>query len=259
IKYIRKDPRTLSALDAWAGSSKLVITGHYFWISGVPLQKSQQGLFRALLYGILAQCPDLIPTVCYKLWQSKGSLLVGSEPWTFDELSEAIGRIKGQRLVSEGRSVCFCFFIDGLDEFDGDHKELPPILNGLVDAQSIKICASSRPWNSFRNAFGGDTTKLLVLQDLTHQDVSIYTRSQPEKSPRLLEIQHEITEKASGMFLWVFLVIRGLSDSLENGDDMKELKRRVSHFPSDLDAYFRYMFEHYDEFYEAQVAQIFLV
>lgn len=61
------------------------------------------------------------------------------------------------------------------------------------------------------------------------------------------------------MFLWVFLVIRGLSDSLENGDDMKELKRRVSHFPSDLDAYFRYMFEHYDEFYEAQVAQIFLV
>lgn len=50
IKYIRQDPRTQSALCAWAGSSRLVVKGHYFWISGVPLQKSQQGLFQALLY-----------------------------------------------------------------------------------------------------------------------------------------------------------------------------------------------------------------
>lgn len=195
--------------------------------------------------------------------------MTGSEPWTINELSEAIGRIEGQQLVSGGKSVCFCFFIDGLDEFNGDHKQLLPLLKGLVDVQSIKICASSRPWNPFENAFGGDSRKLLVLQDLTRQDISIYTRSQLEKSPRLLEIQREcndghdivseITGKASGMFLWVYLVIRGLSDSLENGDGIEELRDRVRRLPSDLDKYFRYMFKHYDEFYEKQVAQIFLV
>lgn len=61
------------------------------------------------------------------------------------------------------------------------------------------------------------------------------------------------------MFLWVYLVIRGLSDSLENGDGIEELRDRVRSLPSDLDKYFRYMFKHHDEFYEKQVAQIFLV
>ena len=38
-----------------------------------------------------------------------------------------------------------CFFIDGLDEYDGDHVELIRLLQDFSQPNNIKICASNRP------------------------------------------------------------------------------------------------------------------
>lgn len=52
--------KTHQKLVQWAAPNILVKASFYFWFSGTPLQKSQEGLLRSLLFQILRQCPSLI-------------------------------------------------------------------------------------------------------------------------------------------------------------------------------------------------------
>lgn len=57
----------------------------------------------------------------------------------------------------------FCFFIDGLDEYDDDHFDLIDLMFKTVKNEEIKICLSSRPWNCFGDAFGTKLRQKLYL------------------------------------------------------------------------------------------------
>jgi hypothetical protein len=67
----------------------------------------------------------------------------------------------------------------------------------------------------------------------------------------------EITTKAEGVFLWVYLVVIELSKSFTNLDDYATLQRRLQRLPPGLEPYFRYMFDNLDRFYQHESAQIF--
>jgi hypothetical protein len=73
MKYIANHYKTSSLLKQWAGSSKLCTGAFFFWNSGSKLQRSQAGLFRSLLYEILAQHQELIPRVLPTQWGSRYS------------------------------------------------------------------------------------------------------------------------------------------------------------------------------------------
>lgn len=68
MKYIFSEPYTRRYLADWAGDIKLYVAGFFFWNSGTTKQKSQYGLFRSLLYNVLHETPELIPTAFPKLW-----------------------------------------------------------------------------------------------------------------------------------------------------------------------------------------------
>lgn len=131
----------------------------------------------------------------------------------------------------------FCFFIDGLDEFDGDHSELVAFVHRLLArGPHIKACVSSRPWAVFEDTFKGCPG--LSLQDLTHADIEHFVSAKLNAHPGFLEIQQrepkyaprlisEIAGKASGVFLWVDLVLRSLLEGLTHGDSISVLQRRV--------------------------------
>jgi len=73
-----------------------------------------------------------------------------------------------RRLMHQVKVVAsFCFFIDGLDEYDGDHNDIIQIIDELSRISRIKICLSSRPWNIFEDVFGQGSNQKLALQDLT--------------------------------------------------------------------------------------------
>ena len=57
----------------------------------------------------------------------------------------------------------YCFCIDGLDEFNGDHTKLIELFKGLAASSKVKFCISSRPLPEFQDAFG--LGPKLVLQD----------------------------------------------------------------------------------------------
>ena len=74
-----------------------------------------------------------------------------TKPWHPRELRTALCKLK--HVLSRKT----CLFIDGLDEYVGDHVELIEIIRDLSDTKNIKLCVSSRPWPCFEDAFGKDS------------------------------------------------------------------------------------------------------
>jgi hypothetical protein len=253
MKYIDQDNRTLEYLEKWASPVNLVFASFYFWNPGTSMQKSQLGLLQSLLHTILSQRPSLISTVLPSHWQFSRAYGKSSFSWAISDLTVAFRRLSEAELRTK-----FCLLIDGLDEFDGDHQSLVDLLSRLTRTGNIKILASSRPWLVFQDAF--HDCPRLTLQDLNLEDIKLFTYDslynhrrfarllalEPERAPGLVT---EIVSKASGVFLWVYLVVRSLMDGLTNADRMDDLLRRLDQLPEDLEKFFLHILTALDPFY----------
>jgi hypothetical protein len=266
LKLLCDSPRTREALTIWAQGKELLTASFFFWNAGTELQKSQEGLLQSLLYEIMRQCPALIPVIAPSRWSARGAAHLGSlDPWSRVELKSTFERLKEQRVIP----ARFCFFIDGLDEFDGDHIDIINIVRDLAECPDIKICLSSRPWNVFQAAFGDDRERTLLLEELTQDDIKFYVQSKlegnalflllREKDPRYQNLVQEIVEKAKGVFLWVFLVVRSLLKGITNSDRISELQMRLRLLPGDLEKYFQHILDSTDEVYRESAAQTFRI
>ncbi|KAM0281910.1 hypothetical protein ACHAQH_003255 [Verticillium albo-atrum] len=261
MRFLTGHPSSNNLLKQWAGGKLLVTAKHYFWISGTAIQKSQEGLFRSLLLQILTQQPELISVVCADRWQA---LYADSyNPWNLTQLIEAFSRLGS--LASDYR---LCLFVDGLDEYDGDHAHLVSVIQRIGASDNIKICASSRPWLDFLDAFA-QSEWTLHLQDLTHDDIRTFVQDSLNQDMRFNKLQRrhkaaaeglgmELTERAHGVFLWVFLVVRSLLRGLRNEDEISDLQRRLRELPSDLREYFDRMFASIEDIYKERTARLFI-
>ncbi|OTA03702.1 hypothetical protein A9Z42_0041810 [Trichoderma parareesei] len=261
MRFIADHERTRRCPEKWAESNKLAIATHFFWTAGTPMQKSQQGLLRALLYDIFRACPEQIATVIPQRWSTTGPLdSAHSKEWSNRELLETLRALGRHR-----SSTRYCMFIDGLDEFEGDHFEMCQVLRELSASANFKFCLSSRPWNVFEDAFGINHLQKLYIHNLTRRDILAYTQSRLLEHPRWNERQfptwdmesvvNQVTERAHGVFLWVFLVTRSLRDGLVNGDTIRDLQRRLESLPTELEPFFKHMLEVIDPLYHETMAR----
>jgi len=76
---------------------------------------------------------------------------------------------------------------------------------------------------------------------------------------RYNQLIEDIVERSSGVFLWVYLVVRSLLRGLTDENDFTFIRKRLDHFPSDLRDYFRQMLKSSDDVYRKHAARIFLV
>lgn len=264
MKALVESEQTRSALKAWAGNAKLIMASFFFWNAGGVMEKSHQGLLQSILYQILRDYPELLPNICPSRWQFNASDHELEDLWGRKELDGCFRRLKDQVLPAK-----FCFLIDGLDEYDGDEREIIKTLRDLVLSSSIKICASSRPWNAFEKAFGSNLDQKLRLQDFTKNDIRLYAAGKLEEDPsfsmmkskdrRYIQLIDDIVERSNGVFLWVYLVVRSLLRGLTDENDFAFMRKRLDHFPSDLGGYFRQMLNSSEEVYAEPAARIFLV
>ena len=265
MKYLMNHPDIPAIIKAWAGVNKPITASFFFWNAGTAVQKSQEGLFRSLLYEILRQCPDMIRTVCASKAETFRPYANELAPWTQQELRHAIRQLQ----QFSGSGVRFCIFIDGLDEYDGEPDRLVEILESLRTWQDIKLCVSSRPWNEFKDAFGRPNDPTLAMEDLTREDISVYVRETLEESSSFRRLQErdsrsqslvqEIFEKARGVFLWVVLVVRSLLTGLRNEDRIIDLQLRLREFPETLEKYFSHMLGSIEPVYRKHTAQTFKI
>jgi len=278
VKFLTEHPKTAELLQRWSGPKRTAIVEHYFWSPGTSMQKSWAGLMRSLLYGILSRAPSLIPAACPDRWaqfemmkQAPRSSAM-TDPWTTAEISKAF------RAVAESPDlpVKICFFIDGIDEFEGDAHELCHLLRHLSSVSpDVKICISSRPLVLFEDTFGSSLSTKLYVHELTEPDIRRYCRGrlqshsssssskwrpdlQDETSPsRELAMEtlvEDMVKKAEGVFLWVFLATQSLRSGLANGDSIEELQERLRILPGDLEKLFKSILDTVDPVYHQKMA-----
>jgi len=264
MKYLTYQEETRELLVKWAGEAPLIIASFFFWYPGTPMQKSQNGLLRSLLHQIISQQPLLIPIAFPEAWDSFNENLAETLEMSRGELIRAVSRVLSQTVFE----LKICLFIDGLDEYEGDHAEIVALFEGVLTSESTKICVSSRPWLVFKNSFANHPT--LKLQDLTKDDIEKYINEMLGESNHMAELQEresdeaasliqDIARKSSGVFLWVTLVVRSLLTGLLNNDCISDLKRRLEQLPSDLEELYIHMLRRIDPFYLQQAIRLFVI
>jgi hypothetical protein len=269
FRWIYDHEATKNLLQIWAVQSPLILAGFFFWTSGSPIQRSQAGLLRALLYQLGEARRDVIPSLFPALWTkySKMSTMERVKSpitWSTEDLTSAL-RIC-LHLVLETSKVCL--FIDGLDEFEGDHGMIIDYFKDLVVLGNgkMKLCVSSRPWPVFQKAF--EKVPSFKLQDLTMKDMTQYVRDKLSSQSYVRDILLkdskdeidfivEVVRRSDGVFLWIMLAVRFLLKGSEI-EDIPRLYDRLQLLPIDLDELFRYiLFDIQGESQIREASQIF--
>jgi len=145
MKFLWNHEQAEAHLKVWAGADTLIVASFYFWSPAKDsLQKSQTGLLRSILYQILRRCSELIRVAFPDPLQStlSGFPCAPSEFLSSWQLLAAFERLSS---VLELSKVKFCFFIDGLDEYEGAPVTIIQLVEILKRSPNVKICVSSRP------------------------------------------------------------------------------------------------------------------
>jgi hypothetical protein len=264
MKYLYQDPRFMEALNVWAGDDRLIVADFYFWKSGAEIQRSQEGLFRSLLWQVLDQNNSLASTLFAEQYLPHAEW---DEFPTFHQLRRAFGRLTSQSLTFTKIAIV----IDGLDEFDAQRTtmtELGEMLITATQAGHIKALLSSRPLTAFTDCFAGQPQ--LELQQLTHGDITTYVFNSLSVHPQMVYLTsnyedqtkglvEEIVSSASGVFLWVKLVVKSLLKGLQDGNQIEDLQLRLRSLPQDLEALFTLMLSDVPTPYKSQAACIFQI
>lgn len=257
MKHAFDSQETVQALKGWAQSTDLCMASFYFWNQGFDMQKSQTGLLQSLLYQILKQLPTLIPQVTTKR--------LSHEVWDLEELHDVFDRIVSQASLPS----CFCFFIDGLDEYNGEEEDIAKFLLSISKSPNIKICASSRPRSIFDEMLWSSQF-MLQMQDFTKLDMQSYVRKRLRENSRLRQLEevseigtrglmNQVADHAKGVWLWVYLVTRDLVYAANRHESFAKLEEIVNGFPKDLEQYFTHIISRVRPAFRDEMARIFLV
>ncbi|KAJ9299002.1 hypothetical protein DTO271G3_3244 [Paecilomyces variotii] len=247
MKFLCNNPCVQGELENWAGEKKLIFARFFFWNSGSRIQMSMEGLYRAILFQTLKKCPELIQQIFPDQWDlfDLDRSWSGNAPFCLDDVKAAFERLVNRKYFPNHR---ICFFIDGLDEYEGksfEHWELAKSLQKWAQSQDIKICVSSRPHNQFMETFSDDPSLRVRLHELTQGDMSRFCRSAFENSAMFHRVSNiyqdfveEIVKKAEGVFLWVVLVVQSLLDDIANFDPPSVLWETLNEIPETLNELF---------------------
>ncbi|KAL7928575.1 hypothetical protein V8C35DRAFT_317902 [Trichoderma chlorosporum] len=269
VKFISQEARFKDWLQDWAKESQLLIIRFFAWTPGAHrLQKSQEGLFRTLLFEAIQQNPQLainiFPARWFLLQSFNGN--IGLPDPTMDELRDGFQNL----LSAVGDKMKLVILIDGLDEFQEDksenHRDLVGLLRAANAGTGVKICASSRPWNIFRDEYG--CNPMLQLENLTREDIKTFVQERLQLSPGYSDfaatnsegafrIIAEIVAKSQGVFLWVSVISGLLEAALQEGTSISDLQATIDDLPEEVDQLFRYIWNRTSTQFRAKAALYF--
>ncbi|KAI0016039.1 hypothetical protein F4780DRAFT_714828 [Xylariomycetidae sp. FL0641] len=247
MKFVDEHPRSRLLLAEWAEGKRLVFAKFFFWKAGTWRQNTLRGLVRGLLYDILEQSPDLGP-ILFPEWYEHADDLATSPLYCRTSDKECLAAL--QRMLDMPEAIGdarFCFFIDGLDEFEEDdaagltYISLASKLRCWADRAmgKVKLCVSSRELPAFETISRGQQIRLHELTEADIKTLVLATFSEETVFLSLPEKQRDaiiddIVSQAQGVFLWVVLVSQSVLRGLLNGDSVSRLRSRIRTMPKEL-------------------------
>ncbi|KAL8754390.1 MAG: hypothetical protein Q9184_005127 [Pyrenodesmia sp. 2 TL-2023] len=175
--------------------------------------------------------------------------------WTDQGLLFLLNRFLNEKPAN----ISLCAFIDGLDEFVGDEEYLLHMIDLFNKSPRCKICVSSRPEQAFRQEFR--LCPQLRVQDLNRKDIEqmaagrlIPSLQRRDNMPtitedKVLQLVKVLVKKASGVFLWLDLMIKDLIRGSKNGDTFEELELRLARTPDTINGLYAHMLQKLDPLY----------
>ncbi|KAI0547904.1 hypothetical protein F4679DRAFT_552524 [Xylaria curta] len=205
----------------------------FFNARGTEFEKTTVGLYRSLI----TQLIDCLPTN-----EIRSPLLSTVPKWSVRALQDLLKRIIGE--VPPRRNLT-CY-IDALDECEEDSvREMVSFFEELGHA-AAKMQENFYVWFSSRHYpyISVQHSCTFVLEDANghSQDLKTYVDDKLRigSSKHAQEVKVRLLSKASGVFLWLALVIPMLNKEFDHGR-LHALKQRLQDIPSDLHALFQDM------------------
>lgn len=208
----------------------------FFNARGGELEKSTIGAYRSLLVQILENFPA---TQTFDALGLSTSDLGDTHIWNVDMLKLLLER--ALQTLGGSRLVCF---VDALDECHEekirDMVQFFERLSGIATAINLcfQVCFSSRHYPHITLRTGLEL--VLEGQEGHTQDITDYIETELKigQSKVAQQIRLELQEKASGIFMWVVLVVGILNKQWDRGQ-VHTLQRKLREIPADLHALFR--------------------
>jgi ankyrin repeat protein len=214
-----------------------IVLSFFFNARGEDIEKSTVGTYRSLLLQLLERLPAL-QSVFDSLRLSTSSFRADHQ-WN----PESLKTLLEQAIRSLGDSSVVCL-IDALDECEEEQvRDMIQFFEHIGDLAvsngiRFQVCFSSRhyPYITIRNGL----ELVLEGQEGHSQDISNYVETELKigKSKIAQQIRVEVQEKASGIFMWVVLVVGILNKESDRGQ-VHTLRRKLRELPGDLHELFR--------------------
>ena len=214
-----------------------IVISFFFNARGEGLEMSTLGTYQSLLLQLLEQFPALQSVFDSLYLSNRGNS--AKHQWTVETLKTLLELA----ILRLGDSSLVCL-IDALDECDeGQIRDMTSFFEHIGELAvsagiRFQVCFSSRhyPTITIRKEIRLD----LEGQDGHTQDIISYLESELRigQSKMAEQVRIDVQEKASGIFLWVVLVVGILNKEYDSGHK-HALRRRVHEIPGDLHELFR--------------------
>ncbi|KAK0390688.1 hypothetical protein NLU13_0191 [Sarocladium strictum] len=232
MKHLYMQPELDGALYQWSNPLPVIVASHFFSKSGLPLQRSHQGMMQTLLRTLLLQLPGDIGAV----HRRKGVVYaerLRDHAWTLDELKDDIAQV-----LDAHRDVKFCFFIDGVEEYEGDMKELAHWFQSLLMVGNSKLCLSSAG-GEIMTSFAVRVERFAIGGNFLRKDLELFLANRLRSQSWLCDHTSETercelavaaTEKY-GNFLWGRIALENLRTRYRPDQSFQDTKRLLSDLP----------------------------
>lgn len=208
----------------------------FFHARGTDLQKSTNGMYRSLLWQLLIKVPQLQSILSSLKWKAYKESI---PPWKIPVLKSLFKQ--AVRNLEQSEVICF---IDALDECDDaqiqDMISLFEELGNMAACNDIsfRVCLSSR---YYPNILLSTCLNLELGKQAGHsKDIINYINGnlRIENVDLAQEIREGLIKKASGVFMWVVLVVEILQRQYNDGH-AEQLLQRLKDIPENLHDLFR--------------------
>jgi hypothetical protein len=213
------------------------VIAFFFNARGEVLEKTIIGMYRSLLLQLLDKNPTLQCT--FDSLSLSPSSISAEYQWTSNSLEAQLEQV----VLSLGETPVICF-IDALDECEQwQVRSMISFFEHLGElavssGRSFRVCFSSRHYPEVTIRRG--ISLVLEGQEGHIQDIDNYLESALKigTSTAAQQIRGDLLEKASGVFMWVVLVVDILNEEYDGGR-IHALKRRLHDIPANLHDLFR--------------------
>ncbi|GAB1732647.1 hypothetical protein NU195Hw_g8627t1 [Hortaea werneckii] len=224
----------------------IVLSHSFVFGKAESLQRSPDGLFRALLHQILAIDRDLLARFTratkFALREKQQGQAGIAWDWSSSELQEQLNDICKHKFRQPGKA---CLYVDCLDACsDEDATEVLEWLISLTSetGNGLRICFSSRPYPMWKF----EKLMCLNLEELNQSDMVAFLkyhlqklekpalRGDAVKEEDISLIKGRLLNRASSVFQWLKYATRQAAELLQSGESVNYVLNTLERCPQDL-------------------------